>query len=278
MVLKQGDTGDPVKAVQRSLNKLGAMLLVDGKFGSGTTDAVVDARATLQLPGPSVADDELVARLAAVPDLFPPLTAAGVTFIARLEVTSAAAYRQKYKVPTWPSEESGITIGIGYDCQFVKPAQFRLDWSAVLPADVVERLVPVLGVVGSQERLTSVSSVVVPLPAAVTVFATSSLRRCLDDTRRIYPQVDTLAPARRTALLSLVYNRGTRLTDKEPREERREMRAIQELLSANRLDEIPTQFESMTRLWDPAKLAGLIDRRRTEATLWRSGFAVLQLE
>ena len=278
MVLKQGDTGDPVKAVQRSLNKLGAMLLVDGKFGSGTTDAVVDARATLQLPGPSVADDELVARLAAVPDLFPPLTAAGVTFIARLEVTSAAAYRQKYKVPTWPSEESGITIGIGYDCQFVKPAQFRLDWSAVLPADVVERLVPVLGVVGSQERLTSVSSVVVPLPAAVTVFATSSLRRCLDDTRRIYPQVDTLAPARRTALLSLVYNRGTRLTDKEPREERREMRTIQELLSANRLDEIPTQFESMTRLWDPAKLAGLIDRRRTEATLWRSGFAVLQLE
>jgi GH24 family phage-related lysozyme (muramidase) len=225
-----------------------------------------------------VADDELVARLAAVPDLFPPLTAAGVTFIARLEVTGAAAYRQKYKVPTWPSEESGITIGIGYDCQFVKPAQFRLDWSAVLPADVVERLVPVLGVVGSQERLTSVSSVVVPLPAAVTVFATSSLRRCLDDTRRIYPQVDTLDPSRRTALLSLVYNRGTRLTDKEPREERREMRAIQELLSANRLDEIPTQFESMTRLWDPAKLAGLIDRRRTEATLWRSGFAVLQLE
>jgi hypothetical protein len=34
----------------------------------------------------------------------------------------------------------------------------------------------------------------------------------------------------------------------------------------------------MARLWDPATAAGLIARRRREATLRRAGFAALQLE
>ena len=45
MVLRQGDRGDEVKTLQRGLNKLGEMLLIDGHFGGGTRDAVVGARA-----------------------------------------------------------------------------------------------------------------------------------------------------------------------------------------------------------------------------------------
>jgi hypothetical protein len=33
----------------------------------------------------------------------------------------------------------------------------------------------------------------------------------------------------------------------------------------------------MTRLYDPAKLSGLITRRQTEATLWRAGFSAVTL-
>jgi GH24 family phage-related lysozyme (muramidase) len=33
----------------------------------------------------------------------------------------------------------------------------------------------------------------------------------------------------------------------------------------------------MARLWDPQKLAGLVQRRRDEATLWRAGFTPLNL-
>jgi len=38
------------------------------------------------------------------------------------------------------------------------------------------------------------------------------------------------------------------------------------------------QFESMTRLWNPETTGGLIRRRRSEAMLWRAGFAALHLE
>jgi hypothetical protein len=31
-------------------------------------------------------------------------------------------------------------------------------------------------------------------------------------------------------------------------------------------------------LWDPQQQSGLLKRRRDEATLWRSGFAALQLD
>src|SRR6185369_6904890 len=43
MVLKRGTNGDNVRTLQRGLNKLGAMLLVDGDFGKSTEAAVVDA-------------------------------------------------------------------------------------------------------------------------------------------------------------------------------------------------------------------------------------------
>jgi GH24 family phage-related lysozyme (muramidase) len=278
VAVRQGDSGEQVKTLQRDLNKFGAMLTVDGRFGSSTADAIGDARALVGQPGPPEADDQLLATLAAAPDLFPPLTSAGVTFIARAEVTSPTAYRRKYQRPTWPSSGSGITIGIGYDCQFTDATKFHADWDALLPSQTITQLVPILGSVGSFDRLNSVQGVVVPLNAAITVFAKKSLGRCLDDTRTIYPQVDTLDPSKRTALTSLVYNRGTRLTDNDPqRQERREMRAIQDLLAAGQIDQIADQFDKMARLWDPDTLGGLVARRHDEATLWRSGFAALQL-
>jgi GH24 family phage-related lysozyme (muramidase) len=90
--------------------------------------------------------------------------------------------------------------------------------------------------------------------------------------------VDDLTPPRRTALVSLVYNRGTRLSDSNANpQDRREMREIRRLLKTGDLDAVAEQLESMARLWDPAKQPGLIKRRRDEASLWRSGFTAVQL-
>jgi GH24 family phage-related lysozyme (muramidase) len=118
-----------------------------------------------------------------------------------------------------------------------------------------------------------------PLAAAMTVLTRRSLPTYLDRARGPYPQIDQLPPARQAALASLVYNRGAGLQDSAPRDRqnRREMREIQTLLAAGRLDEVADQIDAMVRLWDPAKAAGLIKRRRREATLWRAGFAALQL-
>src|SRR4051812_11058172 len=116
--LKRGDQGAPVKELQRGLNRLGSMLLIDGDYGSGTEAAVFDARVVLNLASNPNADDMLQQRLAALADPSVELTAPGVTFIGRAEVGGPADYRRKYLHPEWPSPKSGITIGIGYDLMF----------------------------------------------------------------------------------------------------------------------------------------------------------------
>jgi hypothetical protein len=278
-MLNPGDRGDAVKVLQRGLNRLGSLLLVDGDFGPSTGDAVVDARAALDRPGTVEVDDALAQVIAAVPDPFPPLTAPGITFIARAEVSSPRDYRQRFACPVWPSPDSGITIGIGYDLMFAKEAGLRADWGDRLAPATMARLVGLAGRKGSDELLASVRDITITLLDAVAVFIRQSLPQTLDQVRSIYPQVDELPAPRRAALASLVYNRGTRLDDHDPaRQERREMREIQTLLKAGRDDAVADQLDAMARLWDPQRLAGLVQRRHDEATLWRSGFATLLLD
>jgi hypothetical protein len=196
-----------------------------------------------------------------------------VTFIGREEVSSPAQYRARYRHPTKPTDNSGITIGIGYDLKHVTDAQFRADWSDILAAPVLTRLLPAVNVPGSQELLATVRDVDVPLPGAVTVFLKRMVPRHAGNARSIYPTLDALPPARRTALISLVFNRGTDLEG----DRRREMKRIRDLLAAGDTEAVAEQLEAMTRIWDPVAEAGVITRRRREATLWRAGFGALQL-
>jgi peptidoglycan hydrolase-like protein with peptidoglycan-binding domain len=270
MLLENGDKGDNVKGLQRGLNRLGSLLVVDGNFGGSTETAVLDARAALGLPIGSSADDALIAALAHLPEPSA-LTAPGITFIGLEEVSSAAEYRTRYKSPVWPSAQSGITIGIGYDLRFANAEKLNADWGAVLSPDLIARLAAVSGQAGSKELLGKVRNIEIPLLIAAKVFVQHSIPNYIAQTRIIYPQVDRLTPQQVTALVSLVYNRGTSLDG----DSRLEMKNIQDLLAGGKLDQVPEQFESMTRLWPG--LPGLIDRRRREAALWRDGFVPLQL-
>jgi GH24 family phage-related lysozyme (muramidase) len=271
MLLTKGSTGDVVKELQRRLNKLGSLLTVDGSFDGSTVAAVVDARTALSLPGGLDVDDPLFDALDSVPDLSPELTAPGITFIACAEVSSPDEYRRRYKFPEWPGPNSGITIGIGYDLKFAT-GTFRNDWGKFLPAASIASLSAVVGMTGSETLCQQVKDVEVPLLAAVKVFIDHSLPTHIADTRKIYPSLNSLPPHRRTALVSLVFNRGSGLDG----DRRREMKNIQNELAVGNLDEVLTEFESMTRLWSPTE-QGLIDRRRREATLWRDGFVALRL-
>ena len=275
MLLRQGFHGEDVKALQRDLNKLGELVLVDGAFGSGTARAVRAARVTLGLPGPAVADDAFQAALRAFPDPFPPITAAGMTFIARQEVSDGMTYRRRFQRPCLPPPPSGITIGIGYDCRFVDRAQLEADWQGVLSPQSIDLLEPALGIPGTPALCDQCAAVAITLGDAMRVFASRSLPRYFEMTRRIYPAVadQSLNAAQRTALVSLVYNRGADLEG----DRRREMRTIQTLLLNGQLADVPAQFESMTRLWQNVA-PGLVKRRRAEATLWQSGFGAVQLD
>jgi hypothetical protein len=173
----------------------------------------------------------------------------------------------------WPTAPSGITIGIGYDLKFVDRAKLVSDWGEVLLPGVIDRLAAVSGVAGSPERLARVADVEVPLLVAVQVFLERMLPEHIGHTRTAYPTLDTLPPARRTALISLVFNRGNDLAG----DRRREMKRIAELLAAGDLGPVAAELETMTRLWNPVAERGVIERRRREARLWRDGFEALQL-
>jgi hypothetical protein len=275
-VLRPGDGGDHVKNLQRGLNKLGEILLVDGQFGPVTQEAVAAARSALALPGPPVADARLSDALAELPDPFPSCTASGVTFIAREEVISAANYRRHRQAPTWPQPGYGITIGIGYSLLCAAtPEVFTSDWGGQLPPATIDRLVPLVGKVGSARLLETVKDLVVPFDVAMHVFATRSLPRSFSATRSAYPQVDALTAARRTALVSLVHTRGSSLPQTL---DHLEMRTIRTLLASGYEDAVASQFDAMTRLWDPFTRPGPVRRRQAEAMLWRSGFPALQLD
>ena len=279
MLLRQGDSGQAVKALQHDLNKVGSIVLVDGAFGGETRDAIVDARVILGRPGPSSeADDALQQALAAVADPLPSLSAAGVTFIARFEVSSPAGYRRSFSRPIWPKGKSGVTIGIGYYLRFSDDSQLHVDWKDHLSEAQLQRLATVLKLQGTQALADGLGDVEIPLRAAMAVFVARSLPHTIAQARSIYPQIDALPPAQQTALASLVYNRGAQLPDIDAaREDRREMREIKALLAANKVEAVAEQLDAMARLWDPQTQAGLVRRRHEEATLWRSGFAALQL-
>src|SRR5262249_42200500 len=157
------------------------------------------------------------------------------------------------------SAHSGITIGIGYDLQFVSVDELRADWQSQIGADICTRLAVACRIVGSDALVDTLHDIDVPLAAAMAVFSANMLPDAIQETARVYPQVVNLSPARKTALVSLILNRGTSLVDSDPvKENRREMRTIRDLLAAGNLEPVADQFDSMARLWPT--LPGLVTR------------------
>lgn len=169
--------------------------------------------------------------------------------------------------PEWPGEESGITIGIGYDLGQTPANEITKAWGPHVSADDLEVLVGLSGKTGAaaQTLLPHVRHLLFLWEAASAVFADSTLPTHYARTLRVYPQAETLHGHCCGALVSLVFNRGPSITG----DRRAEMAEIKKLLIANDLVAIPAQFEAMQRLWPDSR--GLRRRRREEAELFRLG-------
>ncbi|MBF0415954.1 MAG: hypothetical protein HQL79_09330 [Magnetococcales bacterium] len=262
--IRRGDKSSDVVLVQNRLNRRGALLKEDGRFGGVTEEALAQACSFFNMPPVHFVDQEMWNRLDALPEPTPLLPTWGVTFIALEEVSSRSAYDALYSRPTWPSEESGITIGIGYDLKFAKDT-FQGDWQALLDPDTYSALVPWLGKTGSREGKESLKHTRQPFEAAWNVYLKRTIPNEVHKTQKAFPGYEALSPLCKSALVSLVYNRGTSLVG--PR--RVEMRAIHDLIQEGHLDGVPDQLIAMKRLWPD--LPGLRSRREHEAELWKSG-------
>ncbi|MGA1367444.1 MAG: peptidoglycan-binding protein [Blastocatellia bacterium] len=188
----------------------------------------------------------------------------GLDLIVEFEISSQEHYERRLVRPTWPGGESGVTIGIGYDLGFATRAQIRSDWRE-LPEKVVERLVVASRVTGTKARdlVPSLRDLRIPFAIAKGVFYTRSLVQYAVATRRVYPGVEFLPADTQSMMLSLVFNRGTKLTGPT----RKEMQELVPLVKDGDLPGMAAQFRSMKRIWQGAGLTGLLVRREKEAVL-----------
>lgn len=192
------------------------------------------------------------------------LSTKGIKAIINWETGGESYYKIQ---PIWPGEQSGVTIGVGWDLGHTPVTETSRAWSPHLHAQTVALLVGVSGKKGqaASDVLPHVKHLMIPWEAALSVFENVTLPVWYMRALRIYPQMLDLPGDCAAALVSLVFNRGSDLTG----DRRREMANIKALLRTGNLKEIPNQFREMTRLWP--KTEGLRRRRKEEAQLFESG-------
>ncbi|HET9231413.1 MAG TPA: hypothetical protein VFO00_08995 [Vitreimonas sp.] len=190
--------------------------------------------------------------------------------IVSLEVSSRARYEARYRRPIWPGGQSGVTIGIGYDLRFANEHFLQRDWGALLSADMIATLTPVLrlGRTDARDALPSVQSVDVPWDAALSQFR-AFIPYPTKRTENAFPNCAELNDDSFGALVSLVYNRGAAMPLNSPR--RREMREIRDLMRDRNFAAVPGKIREMKRLWSADTQPGLHIRRDLEAALFELG-------
>jgi GH24 family phage-related lysozyme (muramidase) len=244
---------DRKKAIQKSFGFQGKE--IDGIIGPITLSRIEQYLSTYMPPIPKGAS-MIVSKKS-------------LDLIINSEVSSFSAYNTKYKFPILPGEDSGITIGIGYDLGHVSASKLDEDWGMLLSTSVMNKLHKAVGKKNTAAKAVftaEIKAVEISWEKAIEVFYTKSMPKYAKDTLGIYDGVQLLPPDAQGALVSLVYNRGTSFT--KPSEERRkEMKNIAKHVLNKDLEKIAAEIVSMKRLWDINTSKGLHIRRDNEAAL-----------
>jgi hypothetical protein len=185
-----------------------------------------------------------------------------------------AVYNKKYRKPVVPDPQhtdSGVTIGIGYDCGQCSAAKIKLDWQSVIPLHMVDALIKTAGL-KKQEAVKSLpllSIVDVPIEAALQVFYNTTIFDSAKMAAKTYPDLFKLNPVEQSVIVGLIYNRGAKLDG----DKRREMKDLIVAIKNDSDKEIADLIRSMCRLWPDTP--GLLCRRKTEAALIEQADAVV---
>ncbi|MEO1080120.1 MAG: peptidoglycan-binding protein [Pseudomonadota bacterium] len=243
-------TKERIQGIQRRLG-----LQADGIIGPATLSAIERLIELQEQATPSEVPASLSCSLSAL------------AWIVAFEISSEAYYNRRLKRPYWPGGASGVTIGIGYDLGYCSAAQCRRDWGGQIPDADVSVLETACRLKGDEAKRAvgraRLSALQVPIDPAREVFYVASLPYHAERCREAYPGVEQLPADAQTALLSLVFNRGTRKSGSR----RREMKALEPLVRDGDLDGIAAEIRKMKRLWEGTRLTGLLTRRDREARL-----------
>jgi GH24 family phage-related lysozyme (muramidase) len=192
--------------------------------------------------------------------------------ILDFEVGGGENYYNKFlKNPTWPGEQSGVTIGVGYDCGYVNKTEFTNDWKELNQKDF-DKLYKVVGVKGynAKELTKRLKDIIIPWELGLKVFMNKTVSKFYNLGRDTFPNFDKLPEDAKGGLVSLVFNRGAALEG----DRRREMKAIRDIMARTQnfdekiLSQIADEIRKMKRIWMGGSIEkGMSRRRDAEAKL-----------
>ena len=194
------------------------------------------------------------------------LSKKSLNLILEFEVGGGENYYNKFlKNPAWPGEQSGVTIGVGYDLGYVNKAEFSEDWKD-LPKETFDRLYKVVGIKGynAKNLIRGLKDIVIPWDLSLKVFNNKTVTKFYNLTRQTFPNFDNLPEDAKGGLVSLVFNRGAALEG----DRRREMKLIRDgmkLVSTfdqKALTFIANQIRNMKRIWAGGSIEKGMNRRR----------------
>ncbi len=191
------------------------------------------------------------------------LSPKGYQLILDYEVGGGRSYFEKFLArPTVPPAESGLTIGVGYDCRFYSKSIILRDWDR-LPKPQPSRIAEASGKKQAEARivLAKVKDIVIKWDDAEGVFNNVTIAQYYALAKSAYPGLEVLHPDAQAVLVSLVFNRGSGMTGAT----RAEMRNIKPLVLKRDYRGIAAEIRSMKRLWPNIK--GLLLRREAEAKM-----------
>jgi GH24 family phage-related lysozyme (muramidase) len=200
------------------------------------------------------------------------LSKKSLNLILEFEVGGGENYYNKFlKNPTWPGEQSGVTIGVGYDCGYVNKTEFTSDWKD-LPQKDFDRLYKIVGIKGiaAKDLIRGLKDIVIPWDLSLKVFMNKTVTKFWNLARETFPNFDNLPEDAKGGLVSLVFNRGNSLEG----DRRREMKLIRDgMRITNTFDQkaltfIANQIRNMKRIWIGGSIEkGMSRRRDAEAKL-----------
>jgi hypothetical protein len=200
------------------------------------------------------------------------LSKKSLELILEFEVGGGENYYNKFlKNPAWPGEQSGVTIGVGYDLGYVNKAEFSEDWKD-LPKEIFDRLYKVVGIKGynAKNLIRGLKDITIPWDLALKVFNNKTVTKFYNLTRQTFPNFDNLPEDAKGGLVSLVFNRGAALEG----DRRREMKLIRDGMKLvsnydqKALTFIANQIRNMKRIWIGGSIEkGMSRRRDAEAKL-----------
>jgi GH24 family phage-related lysozyme (muramidase) len=191
----------------------------------------------------------------------------GEQFIVEEETGGKQYYEQVYNSTfIWPGGSSGPTALVGIDIGYYTTQEID---DIFKPMTSTAELALIQGGRGKCGELgeaytKKLKKINFTWEEALNVFKTRTLPKFTKLTEKTFPGVNDLCSSAQTAILSLVFNRGTSLRGST----RAEMLEIQKLIPSKDYKAIAAQIRSMKRLWN--KGSGLLGRRDREALLVES--------